>query len=293
MNSIYEFIEFSLLGIMSGAALALIGISFVVIYRGTRVINFAVGDIMMLGAYLYYSLFVIFGVPQYLSFALAILFIAVLGAIIERTVLRPLSGQPIISILMATIGISSILHGVTELVWGGEPHSSPSLLPRTPLNLGEVMIPGVVLGNFALAAAVMAGLMIMLRYSKIGVTMRAAANDPVTACTMGIDIRQTQRLTWIVSGAVGTVAGVLIAATAGLSPLLANTALSVFAVIILGGLDSIVGAIIAGLIIGWIDGLVVGFLGGKAREVVPYIVVLAILAVRPDGLFGTRTIERL
>ncbi len=293
MSAVYEFIEFSLLGLFSGGVLALIGLSFVLVYKGTRVINFATGDVMMLGAYLYYTCHIILGWPLLVAFPLALIAIAALAFIVERMVLRPLSGQSVISVLMATIGISSIIHGLTEATWGGDTHSSPSLLPRMPINLGEVLIPGYVLGNFVLAAALIAGFLLFFRYSRTGVTLRAAANDPVTACTMGIDIRNAQRLTWILAGMVGTVAGVLIAATAGLSPLLATTALGVFAVIILGGLDSIIGAIIAGLVIGWLDGLMVGYVGGKVREVVPYVVVLAILVVRPYGLFGTRTIERL
>jgi branched-chain amino acid transport system permease protein len=293
MSALYEFIEFSLLGLFSGGVLALIGLSFVLVYKGTRVINFATGDVMMLGAYLYHTCHVVLGWPLLVALALAIIAIAVLAFVIERAVLRPLSGQSVISVLMATIGISSIIHGLTEVTWGGDTHTSPSLLPRMPMNFGEVMIPGNVFGNFALAAALITAFLLFFRYSRIGVTLRAAANDPVTACTMGIDIRNAQRLTWMLAGTVGTVAGVLIAATAGLSPLLATTALSVFAVIILGGLDSIVGAILAGLLIGWLDGVMVGYVGGKVREVVPYVVVLAILVVRPYGLFGTRTIERL
>ena len=127
----------------------------------------------------------------------------------------------------------------------------------------------------------------------MGVAMRATASDPVTAATLGINIRAAQRLTWILSGVVGTVAGVLISGSAGLSPLLASMALSVFAAIILGGLDSVLGAIVASILVGCLDAVTVGYLGGKARDVLPYVVVLAILAVRPYGLFGTRAIERL
>lgn len=293
MNSLYEFMEFSLLGLFSGGVLALIGLSFVLVYKGTRVINFATGDVMMLGAYLYYTCHVVLSLPLLIAFALSIIGIAVLAFIIERSVLRPLSGQSVISVLMATIGISAVLHGLTEVVWGSDTHSTPSLLPRMPLNLGEILIPGFVFGNFILAAALITAFLLFFRYSRTGVTLRAVANDPVTACTMGIDIRNAQRLTWMLAGLAGTVAGVLVAATAGLSPLLATTALGVFAVIILGGLDSIIGAIIAGLVIGWLDGVMVGYIGGKVREVVPYIVVLTILVFRPYGLFGTRTIERL
>ncbi len=288
-----EFIEYSLLGLLSGGVIALIALSFVLIYKGTGVVNFAVGEIMMLGAYLYYAAAVTFGLPPWLAFALSLVIIAVLGVVLERTVLRPLSGQPAVAVLMATIGIASIIHGAVEAMWGGDTYSPPALLPRTPVTMGEILIPGAVLGNFSVAALLIAGFLAFFRYSKTGIALRATASDPVTAATLGININYSLRLTWVLSGLVGTVAGVLIASSAGLSPLFATAALSVFAAVILGGLDSILGAIVASLFIGWIEAIGAGYLGGKTSEVVPYIVVLAILVVKPYGIFGTRTIERL
>jgi branched-chain amino acid transport system permease protein len=288
-----EFLEYSLLGLLSGGVMALIALSFVLIYKGTGVVNFAVGEVMMLGAYIYYAGAVTFGLPPWVAFALALGVIGVLAIAIERAVLRPLSGQPAVAVLMATIGMASIVHGGVEAVWGGDTLSPPTLLPRTPLLLGEVLIPGTVLGNFAVAAVLIGGFLAFFRYSKTGIALRATASDPVTAATLGININYAQRLTWLLSGLVGTFAGVLIASSAGLSPLLASAALSVFAAIILGGLDSILGAIVASLLIGWVESVSAGYLGGKSRDVVPYVVVLAILVVKPYGMFGTRTIERL
>ena len=288
-----EFIEYSLLGLLSGGVMALIALSFVLIYKGTGVVNFAVGEVMMLGAYLYYAGAVTFGLAPWLAFVLSLLVIAACAVLVERAVLRPLSGQPAVAVLMATIGMASVIHGGVEAVWGGDTYSPPTLLPRTPIMLGEILIPGTVLGNFAVAALLIAAFLAFFRYSKTGIALRATASDPVTAATLGININYSQRLTWVLSGGVGTVAGVLIASSAGLSPLLAAAALSVFAAIILGGLDSILGAIVASLLIGWIEAVAAGYLGGKSRDVVPYVVVLAILIVKPYGIFGTRTIERL
>ncbi len=288
-----EFLEYSLLGILSGGVTALIALSFVLVYKGTGVVNFAVGEVMMLGAYLYYAGAVTFGLPGWVAFAIALVGIAVLAMLVERVVLRPLSGQPAVAVLMATIGMASIIHGGVEAVWGGDTYQPPPLLPRTPLIMGDILIPGTVLGNFAVAAVLILGFLAFFRYSRTGVALRATASDPVTAATLGININYAQRLTWMLSGLVGTVAGVLIASSAGLSPLLAAAALGVFAAIILGGMDSILGAIVASLIIGWVEAVAAGYLGGKSRDVVPYVVVLVILTIRPYGLFGTRTIERL
>ena len=288
-----EFVEYALLGLLSGGVTALIALSFVLIYKGTGVVNFAVGEVMMLGAYLYYAGSVSFGLAPWAAFIVAMGVIALLAIVVERAVLRPLSGQPAVAVLMATIGLASIIHGGVEALWGGDTYSPPTLLPRTPILMGEILIPGTALGNFAVAALLIAGFLAFFRYSKTGIALRATASDPVTAATLGININYSQRLTWVLSGLVGTVAGVLIASSAGLSPLLASAALGVFAAIILGGMDSVLGAIVASLIVGLVEALGAGYLGGKSRDVVPYVVVLAVLVVRPHGLFGTRAIERL
>ena len=288
-----EFIELSLLGLLSGGVIALVALSFVLVYKGTGVVNFAVGEVMMLGAYLYYAGAVVWEWPPWAAFVLSLATIGLLAIVVERAVLRPLSGQSTVAVLMATIGLSSIIHGSVEAVWGGDTYNPPGLLPRLPLRLGDILIPGAAIGNFALAAVLIGAFLAFFRYSKTGIALRATASDPVTAATLGVDINYSLRLTWILSGAVGTVAGVLIASSAGLSPLLAAAALGVFAAIILGGLDSVLGAIVASLLIGWVEALAAGYLGGKSRDVVPFLVVLAILVARPYGIFGTRAIERL
>jgi branched-chain amino acid transport system permease protein len=288
-----EFLEYSLLGLLSGGVMALIALSFVLVYKGTGAVNFAVGEIMMVGAYLYYAAASTFGLPPLLAFVVSLGAIALLALVVERAVLRPLSGQPTVSVMMATIGMASIMHGGVEAIWGGDTYAPPPLLPRSPVFLGEILIPGTVLGNFAVAALLIIGFLLFFRYSKTGVALRATASDPVTAATLGINIHFASRLTWMLAGGVGTVAGVLISNSAGLSPALAAAALSVFAAIILGGMDSVLGAIVASLMIGLVESLAAGYLGGKARDIVPYLVVLLILVIRPYGIFGTRTIERL
>ena len=180
-----------------------------------------------------------------------------------------------------------------EAIWGGNDYEMPQLLPRKAFTFGDILIPGQVVWSFALAAVIIVTFTLYFRYSKTGIAMRAAASDPITAYVLGIDVRKTQRLTWVFAGIVGAVAGILVGAMTSLSPALGGAALGVFAVIILGGLDSILGAIVAGLVIGLIESLTAGYLGGKVRDIVPYITVLLILMVKPYGLFGTRQIERL
>ncbi|WP_428249542.1 branched-chain amino acid ABC transporter permease [Ferrovibrio sp.] len=293
MDNLYIFLEFSIIGLLAGGVLSLIGLSFVLVYKGTRAVNFAVGEIMILGAYLYYSANVWLGLHPVLALIVSGACIVLLTAVLERTVLRPLSGQPVVAMLMVTIGLASAMHGAVEMIWGGDTLTPPPLTPRTPLTTDAIFIPGAAIGNFLMAAAVIAAFLIFFRYSKTGVALRATASDQVTAATMGIDIYRTQRLTWALAGLVGAFAGILIATASGLSPLLASSALTVFAVIILGGLDSILGVIVASLIIAWLESLVAGYISGKARDIVPYAVVILVLIVRPYGLFGMREIERL
>jgi branched-chain amino acid transport system permease protein len=286
--------EFSALGLLAGGLQAMIALGFVLIYKGTGVINFAMGEFMMLGAYFFYTANVMWGMPMVVALLLSLAAVAACAALIERTILRPLSGQPVISVLMATIGLASALAGGVDVVWGGgKNYEMPTLLSRTPLHIGEVMIPGQILWSFVLAALIILAFTLYFRYSKTGISMRAAASDPVTAYVLGIDVRATQRLTWMFAGVVGAVAGIIVASITSLSPAIGGTALGVLAVIILGGLDSIAGAIVAGLIVGLLESLTAGYLGGKVRDIVPYVTVLLILLIRPYGLFGTRQIERL
>ncbi|MBX3599252.1 MAG: branched-chain amino acid ABC transporter permease [Rubrivivax sp.] len=296
MNAGFDWIvlaEFSAIGLLSGGLLALIALGFVLIYKGTGVINFAMGEFMMLGAYFFYTAHVMWGLDLWLALPATLAAVALAAALVERAILRPLSGQPVISVLMATIGLASALHGGVDAVWGGRNYEMPTLLPRKPLIVGDILIPGQLLWSFLLAAVVITAFTLYFRYSRTGIAMRAAASDPTTAYVLGIDVRRTQRLTWVFAGLVGAVAGIVVASMTSLSPALGGAALGVLAVIILGGLDSIAGAIVAGLVIGLLESLTAGYLGGKVRDIVPYVVVLVILLVRPYGLFGTRQIERL
>jgi branched-chain amino acid transport system permease protein len=278
------FLEFSLIGILSGGLMALVALGVVLIYKGTRVINFAMGEFMMLGAYLVYAAHRTLELPLWLSVAFGLLGISIVALMVERFVLRPLAGQSVVAVLMVTIGLAAFMHGAVDAIWGGRNLEMPQLLPRKPLIFGDVMIPGSIFWSFWVALAVIAVLSVYFRYSRTGITMRAAASDPITAYALGIDVRRTQQLTWVFAGCVGAVAGAIVASISSLSPALSATAL---------GLDSVLGAIIAGLVVGWLESIAVGYFGGKARDLVPYLVVLAILMVRPYGLLGTRDIERL
>ncbi len=218
------FAEYSLIGLLSGGLLALVALGFVLIYKGTGVINFAMGEFMMLGAYFFYTANVLWQLPTLLALPLTLAAVALAAALIERAILRPLSGQPVISVLMATIGLASALHGGVDAIWGGNNYEMPTLLPRKPFILGDILIPGQVVWSFLLAAVVIAGFTLYFRFSRTGIAMRAAASDPLTAYVLGIDVRKTQRLTWMFAGVVGAIAGIVVAGMTSLSPALSGAA---------------------------------------------------------------------
>jgi branched-chain amino acid transport system permease protein len=287
------FAEFSLIGLFSGGLLALVALGFVLVYKGTKAINFAMGEFMMLGAYLVHASHTLLKLPLPVAVLVGLVGVTLLALLVERLLLRPLAGQPTVSVLMVTIGLGAFLHGLVDAIWGGRNLEMPQLLPRKPILWGDLLIPGAVFWSFWVAAAVIAAFTLYFRFTRTGVAMRAAASDPITAYALGIDVRRTQQLTWVFAGCIGTAAGTIVASISSLSPALSATALGVLAVVILGGLDSVAGAIVAGLIIGWLESMAVGYFGGKVRDLVPYLVVLTILMVRPYGLFGTRDVERL
>jgi branched-chain amino acid transport system permease protein len=288
-----DFVEFSLVGIALGGLYALIAVGFVLIYKATRVLNFAMGEFMMIGAYLFWTATVPLGLPWTAGLAFALAGSAATALVVERGVLRPLVGQPTIAIVMATIGLASIMHGAAQIVWGPDQLGMPSFLPRQPVFFGEAMLTGQLFWAFVLSIAIFAAFILFFRFSRTGVAMRATAADPQTAMSLGIDVRRSYALTWVFAALTGAVSGIVVGAMTNVSPNLGAVGLGVIAVVILGGLDSLTGAIVAGVAIGWIESMTVALFGGQVRDIVPYCIILAIMVLRPYGLFGTPDIERL
>lgn len=288
-----DLIEFSLVGISLGGLYALIAVGFVLIYKTTRVLNFAMGEFMMVGAYLFWTGTVVLGMHWAPALALTLLGSGMSALVVERSVLRPLVGQPTIAVVMATIGLASVMHGAAQIVWGPDQLGMPSVLPRQPVFFGEAMLTGQLFWSFVLSVAVFAAFILFFRFSRTGVAMRAAAADPQTAMSLGIDVRRSYAVTWVFAALTGALSGIVVGAMTNVSPNLGAVGLGVIAVVILGGLDSLTGAIVAGIAIGWIESMTVALFGGQVRDIVPYCIILLIMAVKPYGLFGTPDIERL
>ena len=287
------FIQLTLTGLTNGAILALAALGFVLIYKSSDVINFAQGEFLLVGAYVIFAMIAQFGLHWTLGMTLTILAAIALGILVERLVLRPMIGEPIISVIMITIGLSSLLKAIVSAIWGNLPKAFPPFIPSQP-----VRILGATIGADRLWAIVIAALLLgfftyFFRRSKEGIAMRAVADDQQAALSMGISVKRIFAWSWSIAAATAAIGGALVANIVGVGPELAGFGLRVFPVVILGGLDSIPGAIIGGIIIGLLEQYTGGYIGQGLNQVLPFVILIIILMVRPYGLFGQEIIERV
>jgi branched-chain amino acid transport system permease protein len=293
MGPMAFFLEYSIVGIAAGGIYALIALGIVVIFKASRTFNFAMGEMMMLSAYIFYTAAVTFSMGILAGFLVALVGSIAVALLIERLALRPMLGRPFIAIVMVTFGVGSIIRGIVGMIWGPNDLQIPAILARTPVMLGDIFIPGKTARAFAIAVVIVVALILYLRYSRAGVALRAAAASQITAYSMGIDVRRIIAFTWIIAAVTGCISGILMANVNTLTPHLGLVALNVLSVVILGGMNSIGGVLIAGFIIGWLEAITGLLLGTEFREITPYILALLVLLVRPTGLFGTKEIERI
>lgn len=296
-----DFLQLTVTGLVVGGVYSLVALGFVLIYKASDVINFAQGQLLMAGAYVALALVTAFKVPTVPFFLLAVLvtlvFSFLLGMIIERAVLRPFIGEPIISVIMATIGLSSVLGGLIQVFWGTETRTFPPIFPQEPVRLGEVVVSQVYLWSLGVAVALLVIFSLFFKYSSVGIAMRATADDQQAALSMGISVNKIFAWAWAISAVVSALGGVLLGNINGINVSLGSLGLRVLPVAILGGLDSIPGAIVGGFTIGLLENLAGGYLdpifGGGVKELAPFVVLVLILMIKPYGLFGKEIIERV
>ncbi len=287
------FVQLTLTGLTNGAILALAALGFVLIYKSSDIINFAQGEFLLIGAYVTYAMVVQFGLPWSLGVLLTLGVAIALGVVVERLVLRPMIGEPIISVIMVTIGLSSLLKAIVSTIWGNQPRSFPPFIPSQPIH-----ILGATVGADRLWAIVVAIVMLVLfnlffRRSKVGIAMRAVADDQQAALSMGISVKNIFAWAWSIAAMSAAIGGMLLANIVGVGPEIGGFGLRVFPVVILGGLDSIPGAMIGGVVIGLLEAYTGGYIGQGLNQVLPFVVLIIILMVRPYGLFGQEIIERV
>ncbi|MFG1200971.1 branched-chain amino acid ABC transporter permease [Xanthobacter aminoxidans] len=287
------FTEVTLAGLGSGALLSLTALSFVLIYKATRVINLAVGEILMLGGYLFFAFVTAFGLATWLAIPLAIAGGALFGFVVERTLIRPMLGESSISVLMLTVGLGSVLIGATELIWNTDPRALPDFMGQAPVFIGEAYVSRKIAIGFVVSALVIALFLLLFRFWRGGVALRATATDQAAAYSCGINVPAVFSLAWMVACATAAGAGLLVGAIGGISPTMGVFGLSALVVVIIGGLDSVLGALVGGVLIGLVEAWAGTFLGGEYKLVTTFSILIAALMIRPYGLFGTVEIERL
>lgn len=284
-------------GVMIGLMYALIALGFVLIYKATDAINFAQGEFVMFAAFIAAGAAGLAGLPFWVSALLAVAGMVVLGFGIERVVLRPLIGRPIISVIMATIGLAAVLRGFATLAFGAGTRAIVMPISDSPISLGPVTVPPVQVVGAGVSLVFLAGFTWFFLKSRVGVAMRAVADSQQVAMAMGINVQRYFALAWAMAGVVSALGGIVWGAMLGVDNQLALVGLKVFPVVILGGLDSIIGAVVGGLIVGVVENLAAGYLdpyvGGGTKDFVPYVLMIAVLMIRPEGIFGRRRIERV
>ena len=287
------FIQLTVAGLSNGAILALAALGFVLIYKASGVINFAQGQFLLIGAYVVWALTVDAGLHWALAVAGAIGVAIVLGLLVERLILRPLVGEPTISVIMVTIGLAQVLGALVQIIWGTEPRAFPEFIPDDVVTVAGARMGENRLWALGLVVLALVAFAVFFRRSRYGIAMRAVADDQQAALTMGISVRRTFALAWALAGVSAVVGGILIANLIGVSGDVSNIGLLVFPVVIVGGLDSVPGAVVGGAIIGLLTAYTGGYLGGGLDAVIPYLALVAILLAKPYGLFGEVRIERV
>ncbi len=288
-----EFFQLTLFGLSNGAILALAALGFVLIYKATGVINFAQGHFLLIGAYVFYAAMLVFGFHWSLAILVGIAVAIALGVVVERFVLRPMIGEDAIAVIMVTIGLSSMLGGGVQFFFGTSPKETPKFLPAGSLDIAGATIPYSRLAAIVIAAVVLTAFTLFFTRSRHGIAMRAVADDQQASLTIGISVRKVFALAWALAAVTAVIGGILLADLTGVSANLAGFGLVVFPVVILGGLDSVPGTIVGGVIIGLLAQYSAGYIGNGFEQIVPFIVLIAILMVRPYGLFGQTRIERV
>jgi branched-chain amino acid transport system permease protein len=284
-------------GLLIGLMYSLIALGFVLVYKATDAINFAQGEFVMLAGFLVAGLIVLAGAPFWVGAIVAVGGMVAFGFGLERVVLRPLIGRPIIAVIMATIGLAAVLRGAAPLFFGAETRALSLPISDEPIAIGAITLPPVQLVGAALSLAFLAGFGWFFLKSRMGVAMRAVADNQQVAMAMGIHVERYFAIAWGLAGIVAALGGLAWGALLGVDVHLALVGLKVFPVVILGGLDSVLGAIVGGLIVGLVENLAAGYLdplvGGGTKDFAPYVLMIVMLMIRPYGIFGKARIERV
>jgi branched-chain amino acid transport system permease protein len=289
-----QFLQLVIGGVAQGCIYGLIALGFVLIYKATETVNFAQGDLMMLGGFLGLSFMVVLGMPFWAAFLATLAVMLLFGMLLERALLRPLLGQPAFTVVMLTIGIGYLARGLVTMIpgWGTETHTLPVPYRDEVLRLGgggdALILSMEHLAIIVVTAFLIAVLFLFFRFTKLGIAMQATSQNQLAAFYMGIPVRRINMLVWGISAAVSACAGLLLAPITFIHANMGYIGLKAFPAAVIGGFGSIPGALVGGLIVGIVESLAGFYLPEGFKDIAAYVVVLVMLAVLPEGLFGEK-----
>lgn len=287
------FLDLVISGLMVGSLYGIIAMGFAMIYKATGVVNFAQGEVLMLVAYIAYTLTTLIEMPFWMLLPATIMIGMIVGLIVEFLFIRPMIGEPVFSTVMVTIGLAVFIRSLVVLLWDAFPHEFVTSLPEEIIEISGVRLYPSQIVAFAIYLLFMVTFWGFFRYSRIGIAMRAVANKETVALLMGIRIKHIYAVAWALSSVIAGIAGVLFASIYDIDPTISSMGLNAFPAAILGGLDSVLGSGFGGLIIGVVENLTGGYLSTGLKSVSGFVVIILVLMVRPYGLFGEPEIERV
>ncbi|GLO61133.1 branched-chain amino acid ABC transporter permease [Vibrio sp. MACH09] len=285
-------------GVIVGMLYGVVAMCFVLIYKSTQVVNFSQGEFLLIGAWVCWAALVHLQLPFVLGFLLTLAFMTVFGIAVQTIVLRPLIGEPIISVIMVTIGLSMFFQALMKWIFGVSAVSYPRVFETEVVNIGGLNVEFAYILSLIFSVIIMVAFYWFFKFSKMGLAMRATAFNQQVAQSLGISIKKVFAVSWAISALVSATAGIVIGIVNGVSDALSIIGIKVFPAVILGGLDSVIGAIVGGITIGVLENLAEFFDSqylhvGNLYNIAPFYVLLIILAFKPYGLFGTKDIERI
>ena len=289
-----DFIQLLTIGVSVGLIYGLIALGFVLIYKSSQIFNFAQGEMVMIGAYLTWSILVQFGAPVWLGMIVVFVIVGTVGYSLERFPLRKMIGQPVLATIMVTMGIAVFLHGLTILLWANQIGIKfPPLVTEKTITIANIPFSNVVIGSFLIVVTLVVLLSLFFAYSRTGLHMRAAAENHQLAQSMGIRVTRAIAQSWAIAAIVSTVGGFLLGYLRGIDSGLSSIGLIAMAAALVGGLESFKGAIMGGIIIGVAETLTGFYIGHGLKEVIPFILMVFVLIYKPYGFFGLKKIERV
>jgi branched-chain amino acid transport system permease protein len=285
-------------GLIVGALYGVVAMCFVLIYKASQVVNFAQGEFVLIGAWACWWLITSLQLPFWIGFPVCLVFMALLGVAVQAIVLRPLIGEPVISIVMVTIGMSIFFQALLKWMFGVFVQPYPQVFATKTVQIVGLNVETAYIMSLAISVVIMAGFAYFFKYSKLGLAMRATAFDQQAAQSMGVSVKQVFAISWAISAVVSALAGVVVGLVSGVSASVATVGVKVFPAVIVGGLESIIGGVLGGIIIGLLEGLAqfvdTEYLHfGNLITIVPFYAMLLILLIKPYGLFGSKNIERV